>query len=102
MDSAPTIRRDLRPGDLGAIVAHHGKVYCPEYGVDSTFEANVGASVAAAGARSFPAPARASGSSSATGATPAAWRSPTRAAVKAGCAGSCSIPSCAAMASAAG
>jgi ribosomal protein S18 acetylase RimI-like enzyme len=56
MDSAPTVRRDLRPGDLGAIVAHHGKVYCPEYGVDSTFEANVGASVAAAGARGFPGP----------------------------------------------
>ncbi|MDX6581092.1 MAG: hypothetical protein QOI10_276 [Solirubrobacterales bacterium] len=56
MNSVPTIRRDLRPGDLGAIVAHHGRVYCPEYGVDSTFEAQVGASVAAAGKRGFPRP----------------------------------------------
>ena len=54
MNSAATVRRDLRPGDLGAIVAHHGRVYCPEYGVDSTFEAHVGASVAAAGKRGFP------------------------------------------------
>src|SRR4051812_37259762 len=54
MNSAATIRRDLRPGDLGAIIAHHGRVYCPAYGVDQTFEAHVGASVAAAGARGFP------------------------------------------------
>ena len=56
MNSAVTVRRDLRPGDLGAIVAHHGRVYCPEYGVDATFEASVGASVAAAGKRGFPGP----------------------------------------------
>jgi GNAT superfamily N-acetyltransferase len=49
-----TIRRDLRPGDFGAIVAHHGATYCPEYGVDSTFEAHVAASVAEAGKRGFP------------------------------------------------
>ena len=48
------IRRDPRPGDLGAIIAHHGRVYVPEYGVDSTFEANVGRGVAAAGKRGFP------------------------------------------------
>jgi len=54
MRTAPTIRRELRPGDLGRIIAHHGAVYCPEYGVDSTFEAHVGASVAAAGKRGFP------------------------------------------------
>jgi ribosomal protein S18 acetylase RimI-like enzyme len=52
--NAPTIRRDLRPGDLGRIVAHHGTTYCPEYGVDSTFEAHVGATVAEAGKRGFP------------------------------------------------
>ena len=56
MNAAFTVRRDLRPGDLGAIVAHHGRVYCPEYGVDSTFEANVSASVGAAGKRGFPGP----------------------------------------------
>ena len=54
MDSAATVRRDLRPGDLGAIIAHHGRVYCPEYGVDQTFEANVAAAVGAAGKRGFP------------------------------------------------
>jgi ribosomal protein S18 acetylase RimI-like enzyme len=50
----PRIRRELRPGDLGAIVAHHGRVYGPEFGVDSTFEAHVAASVARAAARGFP------------------------------------------------
>jgi ribosomal protein S18 acetylase RimI-like enzyme len=54
MNSPATVRRDLRPGDLRSIVAHHGRVYCPEYGLDQTFEAHVGASVAAAGARGFP------------------------------------------------
>jgi ribosomal protein S18 acetylase RimI-like enzyme len=49
-----TIRRELRPGDLGAIIAHHGRVYGREYGVDRTFEAMVGAAVAAAGKRGWP------------------------------------------------
>lgn len=54
MTASATIRRDLRPGDLGRIIAHHGEVYCPEYGVDSTFEADVGATISAAGRRGFP------------------------------------------------
>ena len=56
MNSAITVRRELRPGDLGEVVAHHGRVYRPEFGVDSTFEAHVCASVAAAGKRGFPRP----------------------------------------------
>jgi GNAT superfamily N-acetyltransferase len=51
-----TIRRDLRPGDLGAIVAHHGRVYIPEHGVDSTFEGSVAATIADAVARGWPGP----------------------------------------------
>jgi GNAT superfamily N-acetyltransferase len=56
VSAAPTVRRDLRPGDLGAIIAHHGATYRPEYDLDSTFEAYVGASVAEAGKRGFPRP----------------------------------------------
>lgn len=54
MSATPAIRHDLRPGDLGAIVAHHGVTYLPEYDLDSTFEAHVGAGVTAAGKRGFP------------------------------------------------
>jgi GNAT superfamily N-acetyltransferase len=50
----PTIRRDLRPGDLGAIVAHHGRMYLDQYGLNAEFEAKVAASVADAAARGFP------------------------------------------------
>jgi ribosomal protein S18 acetylase RimI-like enzyme len=50
----PTIRRELRPGDLGAIIEHHGRLYAREYGVDSSFEAHVAAAVARAALRGFP------------------------------------------------
>lgn len=52
--TAPSIRRDMRPGDLGAIVEHHGRTYAREYGVDSSFEAHVAAAVARAALRGFP------------------------------------------------
>src|SRR5215203_5932145 len=49
-----SIRRELRPGDLGAIIEHHGLLYAREYGVDSSFEAHVAAAVARAALRGFP------------------------------------------------
>jgi GNAT superfamily N-acetyltransferase len=52
----PSIRRELRPGDLGVILAHHGRVYAEEYGVDSTFEGHVASTLARAAARGFPTP----------------------------------------------
>jgi GNAT superfamily N-acetyltransferase len=52
--SQPSIRRELRPGDLGAIIEHHGLLYAREYGVDSGFEAHVAAAVARAALRGFP------------------------------------------------
>jgi ribosomal protein S18 acetylase RimI-like enzyme len=54
MSPEPRIRRILLPGDLGGIIAHHGRVYRREYGVDETFEAHVAASVAQAAACGFP------------------------------------------------
>ena len=54
MSATPKIGRRLRPGDLGRIVALHGRLYSREYGVDSTFEAHVGAGVARAAARGWP------------------------------------------------
>lgn len=35
------MRTALQPGDLGAIVEMHGRVYSAEYGFDATFEAYV-------------------------------------------------------------
>jgi ribosomal protein S18 acetylase RimI-like enzyme len=52
----PTIRRELRPGDLGEIIAHHGRMYLDQYGLAQSFEAHVAASVGAAGKRGFPGP----------------------------------------------
>jgi ribosomal protein S18 acetylase RimI-like enzyme len=54
MTREPVIRRELRPGDLGAVIAHHGRRYAREYGVDASFEAHVATSVARAGLRGFP------------------------------------------------
>jgi ribosomal protein S18 acetylase RimI-like enzyme len=48
------IRRELRPGDLGVIIAHHGRLYAQEYGVDVRFEAHVANSVASAALHGFP------------------------------------------------
>jgi GNAT superfamily N-acetyltransferase len=56
MSGAVSVRRELRPGDLGAIVAQHGRVYSREYGLDSSFEALVASSVASAALRGFPGP----------------------------------------------
>jgi ribosomal protein S18 acetylase RimI-like enzyme len=52
--SEPTIRSELRSGDMEAIVAHHRRVYGEEYGVDSRFGDFVAAAVTRAGERGFP------------------------------------------------
>ena len=39
--SAVSLRHDLRPGDVGAIVSFHGLLYAREQGFDVTFEAYV-------------------------------------------------------------
>lgn len=56
VDAIPSIRRRLRPGDLGAIVAMHGRLYLPTYRLSTEFEAHVARSVGAAGAAGFPGP----------------------------------------------
>ena len=42
----PTLRRTLKPGDIGAIVHMHGVIYAREYGFDHMFEAYVAGPVA--------------------------------------------------------
>jgi GNAT superfamily N-acetyltransferase len=54
MTTEPIVRRDLWPGDLGAIVKLHGNLYSREYGLDPTFEGHVAASVSRAAIRGFP------------------------------------------------
>jgi GNAT superfamily N-acetyltransferase len=46
-ESPLTLRHDLRPGDLGAVVSLHGTIYAREYGFDPTFEAYVAGPLAA-------------------------------------------------------
>lgn len=52
--NATSVRNELRAGDLGRIVAHHGTTYGREHGVDPRFEAMVAATIAEAGRRGFP------------------------------------------------
>ena len=40
------LRTELRPGDPGDIASLHGREYAEEYGLDTTFEADVGRGVA--------------------------------------------------------
>lgn len=49
-----TVRSDLRPGDLGAVVQLHGTIYGQERGWDITFEAYVAAPLAEFVLRSDP------------------------------------------------
>ena len=55
MNERVEVRRELRPGDLGAIVAHHGRLYSREFRVNSEFEAMVAAAIGEAGRTGFPA-----------------------------------------------
>ena len=52
--SEPTVRSELRAGDMDSIVAHHRKVYGEEYRVDSRFGDFVATAVARATERGFP------------------------------------------------
>jgi GNAT superfamily N-acetyltransferase len=45
-DLGVTVRTDLRPGDMGRVIALHGVLYAEEYGFDYGFEAYVAETVA--------------------------------------------------------
>jgi ribosomal protein S18 acetylase RimI-like enzyme len=49
-----TIRHDLRPGDMGRVIAMHGVLYAEEYGFDHGFEAYVAETVAEFGGLARP------------------------------------------------
>lgn len=53
--SSIAIRRHLRPGDPGRIIAQHGELYSREHRLDPTFEGYVGAGLAAVVRRGWPA-----------------------------------------------
>jgi ribosomal protein S18 acetylase RimI-like enzyme len=55
--SAMELRQGLRPGDIGAITALHGRVYAAEHGLDQRFESMVAAGLAEHVQRGFPGPA---------------------------------------------
>jgi len=46
VEEGVTIRREIRPGDLGRVTALHGVLYAAEYGFDHRFEAYVGRTLA--------------------------------------------------------
>jgi GNAT superfamily N-acetyltransferase len=50
-----TVRHDLRPGDMGRVIALHGELYTAEFGYSPAFEAYVAESFAEFGKRYDPA-----------------------------------------------
>ena len=48
------VRRELRAGDLEAILDHHARLYPSEYGVDGGFVAHVADAIAMVSERGFP------------------------------------------------
>jgi len=53
-DAAPTIRRELRDGDVEAIVALHERLYSREYGMNEDFVAGVADTLTSAIASGWP------------------------------------------------
>jgi GNAT superfamily N-acetyltransferase len=49
VESGVTVRHDLRPGDMGRVIALHGVLYTEEYGFDHGFEAYVAETMAELG-----------------------------------------------------